>query len=292
MDADVRGAGGLRRKGSVLLGVLGGILLLGGLGRPSVAARKPVVGARLVSTLPRLFSDPAAALDGVWQSARKEVYKSVPELLARHEIEIERGCRHRKLFCGDGGRKMVAITFDDGPHPAYTLRLLAILKQYNAKATFFVVGERARQYPELIRAEVAAGDNVGNHTYHHVNLTKIPSEYVAAEMKACGSVIRHITGRAPHLFRPPGGDYNHQVASVADVLGYTMVLWSNDPGDYASPGSQVIASRVLGNIHNGSIVLIHDGIDQTIEVLPRILKTLDERGYDCVTVDELLQERS
>jgi polysaccharide deacetylase family sporulation protein PdaB len=288
----------------VFLGVLGGLLLLGGLGRSGAAVRKPVVASRLaasvvssvkprlVSSLPRIFFEPAAALDGVWQNARKEVYKSVPELLARHEIEIERGCRHRKLFCGDTDRKLVAITFDDGPHPAYTPRLLAILKQYNAKATFFVVGERARQYPELIRDEVAAGHNVGNHTYHHVDLTKIPSEYVAAEMKACGSVIRHITGKAPHLFRPPGGNYDRQVASVADVLGYTMVLWSNDPGDYASPGGKVIESRVLGNIRNGSIVLIHDGIEQTIEVLPRILKTLDERGYDFVTIDEMLQDRS
>jgi len=288
----------------VFLGVLGGVLLLGGLGRSGAAARKPVVEARLasatvgpvksrlVSSLPRIFFDPAAALDGVWQSARREVYKSVPELLARREIEFERGCQHRKLFCGDGDRKEVAITFDDGPHPAYTPRLLAILKQYHAKATFFVVGERARQYPELIRAEVAAGHNVGNHTYHHVDLTKIPSEYVAAEVKACGSVIRHITGRAPHLFRPPGGNYDRQVASVADVLGYTMVLWSNDPGDYASPGGKVIESRVLGNIRGGSVILIHDGIEQTIEVLPRILKYLDDHGYECVTVDEMMQERA
>src|SRR5260370_1430000 len=83
--------------------------------------------------------------------------------------------------------------------------------------------------------------------------TQIPGEYVAMEIKACGKVLEQITGRAPHLFRPPGGDYNQQVAQVASALGYTMVLWTNDPGDYAKPGSSLIKSRVLSKIHNGEV---------------------------------------
>lgn len=229
-----------------------------------------------------------AERDGFWRNAKREVDKSVLELLAQHQAEVDRGLRFRKLMRGDPDRKEIALTFDDGPHPNYTPRILDILRQYRVRATFFLVGEMAEKYPALVRAEVAQGHNIGNHTYHHVSLVKIPKEYIAAEIKACGKVIQKITGRAPHLFRPPGGEYDKEVAEASDALGYTMVLWTDDPGDYASPGQQLILTRTLSRVTNGGIILLHDGIQQTIDVLPGLIERLREQGYTFVTVDEML----
>jgi peptidoglycan/xylan/chitin deacetylase (PgdA/CDA1 family) len=277
-------ARGMRRIAGILLCVTS--LAVGTLGCTTETTPAGKKANRLPTTRK---SDPAAEADKFWQNARKEVDKSVLELLAQHQAELEAGIRFRKLIRGDPTKKQVAVTFDDGPHPAYTPKLLDVLKRYNARATFFVVGEMAEKYPELVKAEVAAGHSVGNHTYHHVNLTKIPEEYVATEIKACGEVVKAITGRAPHLFRPPGGDYDRPVAEVAEALGYSMVLWTDDPGDYASPGEQVIESRVLGRIGNGGIVLIHDGIQETVDALPRILSFLRERDYQLVTIDSMME---
>jgi peptidoglycan/xylan/chitin deacetylase (PgdA/CDA1 family) len=216
------------------------------------------------------------------------VDKSVADILTQHESELSRDIVYRKLLHGDTTKRQIAITFDDGPHPKFTPKLLAILKKYDAKATFFVVGKQAEKYPRLVRAEIAAGDNIGNHTYHHVNLTKIPSVQVATEIKACGDVVKGITGGYPHLFRPPGGDYDKDVAEVAGVLGYTMILWTDDPGDYASPGVKVIETRTMDRIGNGGIVLLHDGVQQTVDVLPQILRYLKNKGYEFVTIDEMM----
>ena len=230
-------------------------------------------------------------LDKYWANAKEEVDKSTLELFAQNQAEIEKGLKFAKFMQGDTSKKQIAITFDDGPHPAYTPKLLKILKKNNVKATFFLVGEMAEKYPDLVKAEKAAGHDVGNHTYHHVNLTKIPMEDVATEIKACGKVLQSITGRAPHLFRPPGGDYNKKVAEMAEAEGYTMILWTDDPGDYASPGDKAIKIRTLDRVSNGGIILIHDGVQQTVDVLPQIIKYLKDKGYELVTIDEMMGGR-
>jgi peptidoglycan-N-acetylglucosamine deacetylase len=123
-----------------------------------------------------------AERDRFWCNARKAVDKSVLELVAQHQAELQRGLRFCKLMRGDPTRKQIALTFDDGPHPSYTPKLLAILQQYHVKATFFLVGEMAEKYPELARAEATAGHSIGNHTYHHVSLFKISVEDIAVEL--------------------------------------------------------------------------------------------------------------
>ncbi len=229
--------------------------------------------------------------DPYWQMAKKEVYKSVEEVLAQHQAELRRGWKLHTFLRGATRKKLVALTFDDGPHPKFTPQLLQILRTEKVPATFFVVGEMAEKYPDLIQAEVADGHCVGNHTYHHVNLTKILAPDVATEIRACGDVIKRITGHTPHLMRPPGGDYDKDVAETADVLGYTTVLWTDDPGDYTSPGDPVIFQRLMRNINPGGVILLHDGIQETIDILPNIITTLRKRGYQFVTVDELMQEK-
>lgn len=236
-------------------------------------------------------ADAQQPTDKYWLAAKEQVYRTVPEILAQHRLELSQGLRFHKLMHGDRSIKQVALTFDDGPHPAYTPKILAILNRFNVKATFFLVGEMAEKYPDLVRAEVAAGHSIANHTYHHVNLLRIPPGAVATEIQACGDVLQAIAGRSIRLFRPPGGDYNRQVAEVAEALGYTTVLWTDDPGDYANPGKRTIEQRVLRAIGNGGIILVHDGIQQTVDVLPTIIRYLKRNGYQFVTVDEMLKRR-
>lgn len=231
-----------------------------------------------------------AERDQFFVTASREIYRQRADLMTQHQGELGRGLYFAKLIQGDPLKKQIALTFDDGPHPGYTAQILQILKRYDARATFFVVGAQAEKHPDLIRAEIAGGHEVGNHTFDHFSLVKIPPSYVPIEIKACGEALKRITGRAPHLFRPPGGEYNRAVAQAAGELGYTMVLWTGDPGDYASPGASVILRRTLHEIGPGGILLLHDGIAQTMQVLPQILQYLRDNGYEMVTVDEMMAQ--
>ncbi len=229
-----------------------------------------------------------AKLEQYWQRAQEEVYRSVPELLVQQQTELARGLKYKKFMHGDRTRKWIALTFDDGPHPQYTPRILDILQKQGVRATFFVVGKLAEEHPDLLRRQAEAGHSIGNHTYHHVNLTRIPVADVAAEIKACGEVIRSITGKTPHLFRPPGGDYDKNVAEVAEAPGYWIVLWTDDPGDYASPPERELRQKLFSRLGNGGIILLHDGVAETIGLLPELIQYLKAQGYELVTIDEML----
>lgn len=196
------------------------------------------------------------------------------------------------LVRGDVHRKEIALTFDDGPHPAWTPQLLDVLRQCRVPATFFLVGEMAERYPGLVRDEVAAGDEVGNHTYHHVSLVKVGSADDAAEIAACGDVLKDITGKRPYLFRPPGGKLDPAALSAAAAQGYTTVMWTDDPGDYASPGVEAIVERTLHCARPGGILLLHDGIPQTIAALPQIVASLRAEGFTFVSMDQMLRDRA
>lgn len=261
-----------------------------------VAGACSMVAAQQPQNPPSYFKSYAGLVwnphDHYWRTAQKEVDKSVLSILVQDQTELAQGIRYRKFFRGAPQVREVALTFDDGPHTAYTPQLLAILSKYHVHATFFVVGERAEQAPDLVREEVAEGNEVGNHTYHHVNLTKVSPEQAATEIKACGEVLHAILGRSPHLFRPPGGDYNATVAMDAEALGYTTILWTDDPGDFKRPAEKLLVQRTIKNVSPGAVILLHDGIRQTIDVLPQIIETLRAQGYQFVTVDQLMRDRN
>jgi peptidoglycan/xylan/chitin deacetylase (PgdA/CDA1 family) len=221
------------------------------------------------------------------QSARSVVTQHVRELL-RVNTERPTTSRLPPIIRGSVTRRQLALTFDDGPHPSYTPQLLSLLKAHGVKATFFVVGKMVERHPELLRAQVADGHAIGNHTFSHLNLTKLSPEEQAVEIKACGEVIRSLTGKAPRYFRPPGGQLNSDVTKVADILGYRMVLWSLNPGDYTRPSAELLKARILSQVSNGSVLLLHDGIPQSLEVLPEVLSTLKQNGYEFVTLDEMV----
>lgn len=218
-------------------------------------------------------------------------YRLAAEINARDEHERERSITFAKLVRGNPKRKELALTFDDGPHPVWTTKLLEILRREKIPATFFVVGSQVDRFPDLVRQEAAEGHEVANHTYHHVRLASIPGDLIETELKEGAKAIARAIGAETRLYRPPGGEYDADVIGVTRASGYVMVLWTNDPGDFASPGADVIEERALRNIRNGGILLLHDGIQQTLDILPDLIARLKHRGYRFVTCSQMARER-
>ena len=199
---------------------------------------------------------------------------------------------------GAGGEHQVAITFDDGPDPQWTPKILDILKAANAKAAFFLVGVNAEKYPGLVRRIVNEGHEIGNHTYYHPNLALAWPEHVRLELNATQLLLETITGRATTLFRPPyaADTQPSQISElmplqIAQELNYLVVLENIDPQDWAKPGADIIVQRVKQQRRDGSIILLHDaGGDrsQTVTALPRILDWLRTRGDSVVPLSTLL----
>lgn len=193
-----------------------------------------------------------------------------------------------KLYWGNRGRKEIALTFDDGPHPQYVPTILRILAQHHARATFFVIGEMAEKYPEMVLAEAAAGHQVSNHTFHHARLNQVIPEMAGPEIEACDVMLERILKRpSDRYFRPPGGEISENVVSTCRRLGKTPVMYTNDPQDFKNVGEKVLLERLLKRIAPGGIILLHDNVKQTIRILPALLNALDERGYRCVTISQL-----
>ncbi|HYR23069.1 MAG TPA: polysaccharide deacetylase family protein [Chthoniobacterales bacterium] len=199
---------------------------------------------------------------------------------------------------GAGGEHQVAITFDDGPDPQWTPKVLDILKAANVKAAFFLVGVNAEKYPGLVRRIVNEGHEIGNHTYYHPNLALAWPEHVRLELNATQLLLETITGRSTTLFRPPyAADTQPSQMSelmplqIAQELSYLVVLENIDPQDWAKPGADIILQRVKQQRRDGSIILLHDGggdRSQTVTALPRILDWLHTRGDTIVSLSTLL----
>src|SRR5436305_1330805 len=199
---------------------------------------------------------------------------------------------------GAGDAHEVALTFDDGPDPEWTPKILDILKAAKVKAAFFLVGVNAERYPNLVRRIAAEGHEIGNHTYYHPNLALCWPEHIRLELNATQLLLETITGRATTLFRPPyaadtGPTQLSELAplKIAEDLNYLVVLESIDPQDWARPGADIILRRVKQQRRDGSVILLHDaGGDrsQTVEALPRILDWLHTRGDTVVPLSTLL----
>ena len=183
----------------------------------------------------------------------------------------------------------VAMTFDDGPHPVHTPRLLDILKARNIKATFFVVGTNTRRYPNIIRRMIAEGHEVGNHTVNHKYLSRISIEEARAEVLGCERAIVAACGIKPRILRPPGSHINNRVKVWLNrEFGYSTIMWAVDPEDWKRPGSGVVAHRIVSETDAGEIILAHDIHGPTIAAMPRALDGLLSKGYRFVTVSQLI----
>ena len=186
---------------------------------------------------------------------------------------------------------MVALTFDDGPHPRYTDAILSILSEYQAHATFFVIGVNLIHYPDPALRARSEGHELGNHTYSHPHLTGKSAAELKRQLNLCERVFRETTGTVPHLFRPPEGVERTDCAALLSSLGYRQILWSIDTRDWEGASAQVIAKRVLSQVQSGDIILMHDYVSHPCvlpDALRIILPALTERGLRVVTVSELL----
>lgn len=238
-------------------------------------------------TPPRVNPAKPMKNDPYWQKALVEVYRSADELDAQDKRERRRGLILPKLQRGNVHLKQLALTFDDGPHPNFTPQLLALLKSLNVKATFFVIGKMAEKNPELVRQIDADGHCVGNHTFSHVTLTKIPFAQEVIEYRANNDLLSKLIGKRIRFCRPPGGDYDEDVIKAATECNLTTVLWTDDPGDYADPGTQVLAKRTLSKLSNGGIILLHDGGPDTLKLVPQLVSYARKKGFQFVTIDQL-----
>lgn len=189
--------------------------------------------------------------------------------------------------------KKIALTFDDGPHPKYTERILKILDKYNVKATFFVIGVNILNYPEPLKKIQAAGHEIGNHSFSHNNKKDLDSEDAIREMQKCEGLIYEMTKQKPKLFRPPRGSCNEYVKKAAVALGYSVVLWSVDTLDWKGTAACDIWQMVSDSTHGGDIILMHDytsGQNTTCDALEIMIPRLLSQGFEFVTVSELIKQ--
>ncbi|MCX6876424.1 MAG: polysaccharide deacetylase family protein [Verrucomicrobia bacterium] len=185
--------------------------------------------------------------------------------------------------------KYIAMTFDDGPHPQNTPRLLDMLRARNIKATFYVVGSNVDLYPQIVRRTVAEGHEIGNHSYTHGWFTKMSDSEIREELSRCRDAVGRAAGVQPRTLRPPyGGLLQRQREWVHAEFGYPTVLWSVDPLDWKRPGPSVVCSRILSSTTPGSIILSHDLHAPTVDAMPATLDGLLRRGFKFVTVSQLL----
>jgi peptidoglycan/xylan/chitin deacetylase (PgdA/CDA1 family) len=186
-------------------------------------------------------------------------------------------------------RPVVAMTFDDGPHPTLTPRLLDILGARGIRATFYVIGWRVLREPQLMRRIVAEGHEIGNHTWSHPSLFGYSDAGVLNELDRTSQAVYETVGRPPVTLRPPYGNlYPRQRRMVMEARNMPTVLWSVDPEDWRRPGSAAVASRIVSQSHPGGVILSHDIISGTVQAMPAALDGLQARGYQFLTVSELI----
>ena len=187
------------------------------------------------------------------------------------------------------GQPYVAMTFDDGPHPKNTPRLLDMLRERNIKATFYVIGRNVDLYPNVLRRTVSEGHEIGNHTYTHPILSKLGDSAVREELTKCRDAVARAAGVQPRTMRPPyGALLQRQREWIHAELRYPTIMWSVDPLDWKRPGASVVTSRIVGGTTPGAIILAHDLHSSTVDAMPATLDGLLRKGYKFVTVSQLL----
>lgn len=186
-------------------------------------------------------------------------------------------------------RPRVALTFDDGPHPQNTPVLLDILAQYRARATFYVIGNNVRRYPDIARRIVAEGHELGNHTWTHPVLSRQGDATVLREIDRTQEIIWQTVGAVPVTMRPPYGAFSQrQMRMLSEARNLPTVIWSVDTNDWRRPGPAVVADRMVRGAQPGSVILAHDIHGPTVRAVPAALQGLLSRGFEMVTLSELL----
>ena len=184
--------------------------------------------------------------------------------------------------------KVISVTFDASWGGDKTLRILDLLDQYNAKATFFLVGIWVDKYPELVKEIAARGHEIGNHSDSHAHFTQISDSKIREEIDSCSDKIEALTGTRPTLFRPPYGDYNSKVVTIVRDEGYECVQWSVDSLDWKNRGVDDLIKRATTNVQQGDIILFHNDSEYIVDALPAILKHYQAQGFQMIPAKDIL----
>ncbi len=179
----------------------------------------------------------------------------------------------------------VALTFDDGPSAQYTPVLLDGLLERNVKATFFVVGESIDDNKDIIKRMYDEGHLIGNHTYHHVQLTQCATNNACLEINMTNQKIYEITGKIPEFIRPPFGSWSKELSCNIDMIS---VLWDVDPLDWKIQNTDYVTGEILSNVKDNDIILLHDIFKTSVDAALKVVDALQEQGYEFVTVDKIL----
>ncbi|HZC34979.1 MAG TPA: polysaccharide deacetylase family protein [Chthoniobacterales bacterium] len=202
---------------------------------------------------------------------------------------VPTGLKPATYFQANVDGPYIAMTFDDGPSPETTPRLLDILKQRNIKATFFMIGQNVERNPEIVKRILAEGHEIGNHSWTHPPLAKLSDDRVTEEITKTQNAIKTASGYTPELLRPPYGSItSRQKEWIESRFGLNVILWSVDPFDWKRPGASVIEQRILAGAKPGAIILSHDIHKQTVDSMPATLDALAAKGYKFVTVSQLI----
>ena len=190
-----------------------------------------------------------------------------------------------------GVKDGIALSFDDGPDPETTPKILDILRHQEIKASFFVIGKMAEKYPELLKTIEKDGHIIANHSYDHNNaMGFFGINKLATDIEKCSGIIEHITGKKPLLFRPPFGVTNPRYAVVLKNLRLTSIGWSGRSFDTITNSKNTLLKRVKKSIGRGAILLFHDTQKVTLEILPNIIEYCKENGVKIVPLHELIEQ--
>lgn len=183
--------------------------------------------------------------------------------------------------------KQIAITFDDGPNPEYTPKLLAGLKERNVSATFFLLGEEVERYPEIVEQIHSQGHLIGVHSYQHVNFKEVGVDAALEQIEKTRKAIYAVTGEYTGYVRPPYGCWQKELDTRAQLI---EVLWNVDPRDWATTDASLVTQRILKDVRPGNIILLHDASESSVQAAFASIDALKKQGYTFVTVEELLLE--
>lgn len=275
--------GTLRRKTAALLSIL---CLLAGSG--SLAAAVYPTGnlyGPTVNVLPDLNGKAVASTTGSVEQKNKDTASAGRKTGMEPQGEDSSLAVHRKYM---------ALTFDDGPYPPYTGRLLDVLKEKKIRATFFLVGEQARMHPDLVRRMVDEGHTVGLHAFRHRDFLKLTEEEKEKDLQQGKEILQSITGKEPVYWRPPHGFRDNSVMKIASAKDLQVVNWSVIPRDWTGIDKQEIYNRVMDKAEDGAIVLLHDGDSPlykasrqaTVDAVAPLIDSLREKGYHLVSLEE------
>ncbi|MBX7245331.1 MAG: polysaccharide deacetylase family protein [Candidatus Sumerlaeaceae bacterium] len=186
------------------------------------------------------------------------------------------------------GKKLVALTYDDGPHPKFTPILLDMLAEKKVKATFFLLGQQIKEFPKVAARTVAEGHELANHTYDHKSLPSLSEDKIVQELTRTEDLLTSVAGQRGPLMRPPYGASNPKVREICRQLGYRVILWDIDTNDWRGRPTQHMKSNILTNAQDGSIILMHDRYQSSIDASAAVIDELRSRGFEFVTVSEML----